>query len=310
MAAANFFVLASTPTVDDGAETITHHLKQSTFKTFRVPCLKCGELNEIGFGKDEGKFFVEWDKQFVGAELDINATSSTARLVCPSCGHQVQDTADKNKMVSADESKWIATNPLADESHQGYHLNSLYSTYISIKDAARMFLEAKGTNQLQDFRNSFQALPWRHDTEDTPDIVKLKELEGEYARGEVPEDALKIMSCDVQKYEFYWMVTAHQTTGSVFIVDNGRADNFDDLKQIFLRYGCDFAAVDQSYNTAFVLSNLLRMGKNWFAVRGVSTMQGQLDIKHINTVDGRTDKSEVGTVTRFDVNNLHFKDYL
>ena len=56
------FVLASTPTIDDGAETITHHLKQSTFKTYRVPCLKCGELAEIGFGKDEEKFVVKWTR--------------------------------------------------------------------------------------------------------------------------------------------------------------------------------------------------------------------------------------------------------
>lgn len=305
------FVLASTPTIDDGAETITHHLKQSTYKTYRVPCLKCSEKFEIGFAKgEEGKFFVEWDKVISNGELDVNATAKTARLVCPNCNNQVIETSEKNKMVSNELSEWVATNPLADDRHQGYQLNSLYSSYISIADSARMFLEAKGTNQLQDFRNSFQALPWRHETEDTPDIIKMKELEGEYSRGEIPKDALVILSCDVQKYEFYYMVTAHTKEGTCFIIDNGRADNFDDLEAIAKRYKADYAGVDSSYNTGFVLSNILRLGKKWFAIRGVQTMQGTMNIVQVNPTDGQKDQALQGTVTRFDINTTHFKRLL
>lgn len=302
------FVLASTPTIDDGAETITHHLKQSTFKTYRVPCLECGELAEIGFAKDEEKFSVEWDKVEVGGVTDISATADSARLVCPYCKHAVTDDATKNKMVSDDRAKWEATNPLADESHQGYHLNSLYSSYISIRDACKMFLEAKETNQLQDFRNSFQALPWRHDTEELPDIIRMKELEGEFARGEVPPNAFVLLTCDVQKYEFYWMVTAHDHLGTSFIIDHGRADNFGDLEGIFNRYNCDYAGVDSAYNTGFVLSNIQKLGKKWFALRGVEKFQGQLNIVQVNPTDGRTDQQ--ASVTRFDINNTHFKRIL
>ena len=72
------FVLASTPTVDDGAETITHHLKQSSFKTHLVQkSLKCGELAEIGFAKDEGKFSVEWGKVESGGVIDVASTIKT-----------------------------------------------------------------------------------------------------------------------------------------------------------------------------------------------------------------------------------------
>jgi len=304
------FVLASTPTVDDGAETITHHLKQSTYKTYRVPCLNCNELAEIGFAKGEEKFYVEWDKQFTGGELDINATAKTSRLVCPYCNYSIKDSSAKNKMVSHELSKWEATNPLADISHQGYQLNSLYSSYISIVDSARMFLEAKGTNELQDYRNSFQALPWRHETEDTPDIIKMKELETEFSKGEIPPNSIVILTCDVQKYEFYWMVTAHDTSGICHIVDNGRADNFDELNDIYKRYQCDFAGVDSAYNTGFVLSNVLRLGTKWFAIRGQQRMQGQLNLVQVNPLDGQKDEALTGTVTRFDINNSHFKRLL
>ena len=303
------FVLASTPTVDDGAETITHHLKQSTYNTYHVPCPKCGQLHEIGFGKDEDKFFVEWDRAEKGGEVDIAQTISTARLVCPSCGHQIRDDQDKNKMVASDAAKWIQQNPLADQRHQGYQLNSLYSSYVSIKEAARLFLESTATNQLQDFRNSFQALPWKHNIQDLPDIIKLKELEGEFSRGEIPANSMVLLSCDVQKYEFYWLLTAHNDQG-VFIMDNGRADNFQDLESIFKRFNCDFAGVDSAYNTAFVLQNIKRLGNKWFAIRGQQTMQGQLRVEQVNTTDGFTDKSKVGTVRRFDVNNTHFKRLL
>jgi len=304
------FVLASTPTIDDGAETIYHHLKQSTFKTYRVPCLNCNELAEIGFAKDEEKFSVQWEKVTAGGDLDINATADSAKLVCPYCGFSVSDTASKNKMVSHDLAKWESTNPLADESHQGYHLNSLYSSYISIKDSARMFLEAKGTNELQDFRNSFQALPWRHETEDTPDIIKMKELESEFSKGEIPPNSIMILTCDVQKYEFYWMITAHDTNGICHIVDNGRADNFDELDDLYKRYQCDFAGVDSAYNTGFVLSNVKRLGSRWFAIRGQQKMQGQLNLVQVNPIDGNKDEAKVGTITRFDINNSHFKRML
>ena len=303
------FVLASTPTVDDGAETITHHLKQSSFKTYFVPCLECGELAEIGFAKDEGKFSVEWEKTESGGEVDVASTIKTARLVCPHCGHKVKTQSDKNKMVASEKALWKAQNPLADPRHQGFHLNSLYSSYVTIEEAARQFLEAKATNQLQDFRNSFQALPWKHNTEELPDIVKMKELEGEYARGEMPANAFKILTVDVQKYEFYFMVTAH-ANGQVFIVDNGRADNFEELKTIKQRFGCDFVGVDSSYQTGFVLQNLLGLGQSWLAIRGVQTMQGQLKVEQVNTIDGQKDKAQRGTVRRFDVNTTHFKRIL
>ena len=304
------FVLASTPTIEDGAETIYHHLKQSTFKTYRVPCLNCNELAEIGFAKDEEKFSVQWEKVTAGGDLDINATAESAKLVCPYCGFSVSDTASKNKMVSHDLAKWESTNPLANESHQGYHLNSLYSSYISIKDSARIFLEAKGTNELQDFRNSFQALPWRHETEDTPDIIKMKQLESEFSKGEIPPNSIMILTCDVQKYEFYWMVTAHDTNGICHIVDNGRADNFDELNDLYKRYQCDFAGVDSAYNTGFVLSNVKRLGSRWFAIRGQQKMQGQLNLVQVNPIDGNKDEAKVGTITRFDINNSHFKRML
>ena len=302
------FVLASTPTIDNGAETITHHLKQSTFKTYRVPCPSCGELAEIGFAKGEEKFSVQWDKKLTGGVTDINASASTAKLVCPYCEYAVTDTNEKNKMVSSPLARWESTNPMADPTHEGYHLNSLYSSYISITDACKMFLEAKETNQLQDFRNSFQALPWKQDTEELPDIIKLKELEGEFTRGEVPPDCFTLLTCDVQKYEFYWMVTAHDHLASTYIVDHGRADNFGDLEQIYKRFSCDYAGVDSAYNTAFVLSNIQRLGKKWFALRGQNTLQGQLNIVQVNPTDGFKDSK--ASVTRFDINNTHFKRLL
>ena len=304
------FVLASTPTVDDGAETITHHLKQSTYKKYHVPCPGCKELAQIGFGKSSETFYVEWDKIETQEGLDIAGTVNTARLVCPNCDHVITDDMVKNQMVGSDQAEWISENPLADQAHQGYQLNSLYSSYVSIKEAARQFLESQAVNQLQDFRNSFQALAWRHDTEELPDLIKLKDLEGEYSKGEIPPESFVLLTCDVQKYEFYWMVTAHTTEGTCHIVDHGRADNFDELEGLFKRYKADFAGVDSAYNTSFVLNNLLRLGSKWLAIRGVQTMQGQFDIQQVNAFDGMKDKAQAGTVRRFDVNNTHFKRIL
>ena len=123
---------------------------------------------------------MQWDKVIAGGVTDISATANTARLVCPYCEHEIKDSSEKNKMVSSPLAKWESTNPLADPTHEGYHLNSLCSSYISISDACKMFFrEAKETNQLQDFRNRFQALPWRHDAGGATRCSKAKRVRGQ-----------------------------------------------------------------------------------------------------------------------------------
>ena len=59
------------------------------------------------------------------------------------------------------------------------------------------------------FSQFVSSVTLKHDTEDLPDIVRLKELECEFARGEIPNDAFVLLTADVQKYEFYWMIIAN-----------------------------------------------------------------------------------------------------
>ena len=167
------FVLASTPTIDSGQETIWNHLKNSTFKQFNVPCLKCGFLGSIQFAKSNESFWIKFEKK-INKDGDVIVPDSveTTRMICPNCSHEICTDDEKNSMISDSRSKWIATNPFADESNQGYQLNSIYSSYISMKDATRLFLEAKNTDTLQDLQNSFNALPWKHHIEELPDIIQ------------------------------------------------------------------------------------------------------------------------------------------
>ena len=51
-----------------------------------------------------------------------------------------------------------------------------------------------------------------------------------------------------------------------------------------------------------------RLGKKWFALRGQNTLQGQLNIVQVNPTDGFKDAK--ASVTRFDINNTHFKRIL
>ena len=137
------FVLASTPTIDDGQETIWHHLRQSTFKFFNVPCPECGELHPIQFEKSADAFWIKFDKKTNdNGEVIIPETIQTTRMICPSCKYEIRTDEEKNAMIADPRAKWIASNPYASESDQGYHLNSIYSNWISMKDASRLFLEA------------------------------------------------------------------------------------------------------------------------------------------------------------------------
>ena len=303
------FVLASTPTIDDGQETIWHHLKNSTFKLFNVPCPSCGKLHPIQFEKSSEAFWIKYDKILNdNGDIIIPDTIKTSRLICPSCKFEIKTDEEKNEMISDSRSKWISTNPFAEESNQGYNLNSIYSSYISLQDASRLFLEAKNADTLQDFRNGFCALPWKHHVEELPDIIKLRELEGEYPRGVVPKESFVVITLDFMKYEIFGIVSAHTSEGMMFIVDNFRCETFEQVDVIKKKYSADYVACDAQYQTDYVLQKLQERGNRFLAIRAFNKMNGKFDIVSVNAFTGQTDKSQGrGYVREFRINSIYWK---
>lgn len=168
-------VMASTPTVDSGIESIAHWLKISDYRQFHVPCRKCGELNKISFSQNGSDFWVKYESE-KDKDKKTNAVKAadSATLVCGVCGTEHSDS-QKHKMVSSQLAKWIPSNPHADPKIRGYQLNSLYSFYVSTGDAVKQFLhEKESLGSLQGFLNGFMAVPWMENIAEVPDAISLQ----------------------------------------------------------------------------------------------------------------------------------------
>lgn len=310
--AEQLFVLSSTPTIDDGVESITYHLDRSDYRQFYIPCLECGEMNKVGFTKNENDFFVSFENaKFDNGKRDMNVCMNTARLVCGCCGASFDDN-QKNQMVNDTRSEWRATNALADSTIRGYQLNSLYSFYTSLGSAVKTFLESKDSiSGLQNFANGFMGEAWKDKSIDSPDIVSLKELEGEAARGELPENySFNLLVADVQKYHLYYMILSITEEGFIHIVENGKATGFEMLQSEKEKYNCEYALVDSRYQTTEVIKNLAELGEDWIAIRAFEKLPNNAfhDMILVDAYSGQRIKGKGRSKVReFRINLLHYK---
>jgi hypothetical protein len=310
--AEQLFVLSSTPTIDDGVESITYHLKRSDYRQFYVPCLECGELNKIAFQENGNDFFVSFENaKFDNGERNMNVCMNTARLQCGCCG-ALFDDQQKNKMVNDPRSHWRATNELADNTIRGYQLNSLYSFYTTLGSAVKTFLESKDSiSGLQNFANGFMGEEWKDKTLDAPDVITLKELEGEYPKGELPKNySFNLLVADVQKFHLYYMIISVTEEGFIHIVENGIATGFEMLKAEKEKYGCEFALVDSRYQTSEVIKNLADYGDDWIAIRAFDKLPNNAfhDMVIVDSYSGQRSKGlGRSKVREFRINLQHYK---
>ncbi len=116
------FVQTSTPTIK-GVSRIEQEWLQSDQRHFYIPCPHCSHFQhlvwqQIRFTKDqlEGTYYE-----------------------CEICQKKILET-DKPRMIRLGE--WRKENPLV-TNHAGFHLNALYSPWISWSEIVRKFLNAK-----------------------------------------------------------------------------------------------------------------------------------------------------------------------
>ena len=223
----------------------------------------------------------------------MNQATASAKLVCPNCKAEF-DNNQKNQMVNDPSSHWRALNNLADAQVRGYHLNSIYSHYVTLGDAVKTFLESKSSiSGLQNFRNGFEGKPWQNRVIQAPDTLSLKSLEGELTRGELPKNsAFNLLIADVQKYEFYFMVISVCSSGFIYVCQHGTASGFQMLKSLKEEYNCQYALVDSRYQTSEIISKISELGNEWIAVRAFDKLAGNAfhDVVLVDSVSGQKAK--------------------
>ena len=118
-------VMVSTPTVK-GRSRIESAWEESTKDRFHVPCPHCGHEQHLKWAQ------VKWDKD------NGEHRPETARYTCESCQGE---WTDAQRWAAVREGEWVSENPLARV--KGFHLNEIYSTWVSLETMVADFLQAK-----------------------------------------------------------------------------------------------------------------------------------------------------------------------
>lgn len=245
---------------------------------YYVPCPHCGEFFELRFSLKT----LVWDHPADGDKVDFETVRRTARYICPHCAAELFEK-DKAGMIAA--GKWVSHNPVAEGgSARGYHLNALYSRWMTWGEVAERFVRAarsaEGAYALQDFTNSYLAEPFAvyNVRVREENVEKLRCVE--YARGEVPVGAQYLsIAYDCHNKGQYWVVCAHALDGTQSVVDWGVVNAIEDIPAhcASLEYGgkpITVGYVDSGYQTEKVYAACGKSAGKLWPTKGTDSRHG------------------------------------
>lgn len=222
-------VKASTPTIPEHQFWL--QFLASDQRYYHIPCLHCGQPMTF----EMAKHTLRWspDAKDVDGRWDLRKVRETAAYHCPRCDGPHRDR-DKPGMLLAGD--WVATNPRAEPTRRGYHLNSFYSPDVTFATMAAKFIESEDLFGLQDFYNGWLALPWENrvmSVTDT-DVMKLR-LEG-HRMGKIPVPAADLywvgLFADPGETRTHWTAIATGKGGEQWILAWGTTLTVEDLDEV------------------------------------------------------------------------------
>jgi phage terminase large subunit GpA-like protein len=185
-------LITSTPTVT-GVSRIEEEWELSDKRHCFVPCPKCGHFQVLIFwGRSKfanltnGKGYLKFDND--------NGHVKNVRYVCENCEAELTE-ADKIAMVRKCE--WRALEPDR-KGVAGFHINTLYSTFVTWEDVAQNFLNAQGSQEkLRAFVNVWLGETWDDGESYSVSVEALFNRREQYTK--VPNKVLVLtLACDVQ----------------------------------------------------------------------------------------------------------------
>ena len=238
-------VKVSTPTLKTGNIWQGWENADIQYKYF-VPCPHCGEMQELEFKQ------IKWPE---GA--DETEARAAAYYECKHC-HEIVDDRYKPQMLK--DGEWRGEKKCKGRAHKvGFHLNSLYSPWLSFGDVAAKFVASKNDPPLlMNFINSWLAEPWEDKSSRMQsDVVMEKQLP--YERGTMPPEAqLLTVGIDVQLDHFWFAIRAWGPHLTSWLVDYGRLETWADIEVMLDRnypdtngeiHNINLACMDSGYNT-------------------------------------------------------------
>jgi len=208
----------STPTLKNGVIWQAWEEADRQMKYF-VPCPHCGHYQEFSFKQ------IKWESELKTPEEAYN----TAWYECIACKGVIND-AHKVQMVRNGE--W---RPIKDAGRKrtAFHLNTIYSPWITFGDVARKFVESKSyPEKLMNFINSWLAEPWEN-IEVKMSSKKVLEKQTKLEALVVPNWALILTAgVDVQKDCFYYTIRAWGNKVTSQNIAHGIAEAWGDIETI------------------------------------------------------------------------------
>lgn len=255
---------ASTPTLEEHGVWVEY--MGGDRRQWTVDCLHCGDPMVFRLWGEGGKINLKWAEDAVTAEgaVDYAAVKKTAHYACEKCGGEIGDN-DKMDMVIG--GRWVAGNTNPEPGHSSYHLNSFYSPSLTFGRMAVEYLRSqKEAGGLKVFVNGWLAEPHTAEIEATADIAVCNVI-GEYARGE-KKGSDRIISVDVQRDSFYWLVRGFDKDGRSFLVNNGRCTEWVELEAVAAEAECSYGICDTGYRTQEIYENIYQNRSFWFGAKG------------------------------------------
>lgn len=246
-------LIGSTPTTRVGA--IWQAWERCTQRRyFHVPCPKCGHRQHLRW--NQVRFPKRNDGESRQDQAERIESANAARYHCERCDAAWTNT-DKNKAVRLGE--WVSDG--GSPRRVGFHINSIYSPWVSLSALAGEWLRAQGdAAALMDFNNSRLAETFEEQASTTrPSVYEDKaKLAGPPMR--CPEWTQTLLcTADVQKDHLWYTIRAWGGGARSQLIRYGIASSFEELRM--LAFGgqiadangvvtaCDYLGVDARYRT-------------------------------------------------------------
>jgi phage terminase large subunit GpA-like protein len=137
----------SSPTEKD-LSLIDRLWQESDQRRYHVECPDCGHSQPLRWKDDNGQYHLVCEKDEHGELIP-----ETARYRCAACEYLIPEN-HKRRMLAGGQ--WVATYP--HRKAVGFHLNALYSPWVTWAEVMNAFIAAKGSQELlQTFVNTWLA---------------------------------------------------------------------------------------------------------------------------------------------------------
>ena len=199
------------------------HERAEVQKYYFVPCPHCGEMiilkwQQVRFQNDEDN------------KMTIEERAETASYYCQECGAEITDS-EKRAIIRQGEWRDMKKTCREKPTSVSFHINALYSFFVSWKDIALEFLRSKDDpEELQNFINSWLAEPWEDTTVKTSEELVMQR-QAEEPQGVVPDWAVMLTAgVDVQETSVYYDIVAWGAEWTSQSIIHGQLLSLNDLE--------------------------------------------------------------------------------